>query len=112
MPTRERPSAARLDAIEVLSRDTSGRAAGLGVRGEHAYTVRGDLLRAVINQTLGVRALQSTRFTLTRTKDRYVFNGTGFGHGVGLCQRGAATRARSGESTTEISAGPISRAQR
>lgn len=91
-----------LDAIEILSRDASGRAAGLGVRGEHAYTVRGDLLRTVINQTMGARALMSTRFTLTRTKDRYVFSGTGFGHGVGLCQRGALARAHAGQATEAI----------
>ena len=54
-----------LDAIEILSRDDSGRAAGLGVRGERSYTVRGDVLRAVLNQSLGDRGLQSTKFTLT-----------------------------------------------
>jgi stage II sporulation protein D len=91
-----------LDAIEILSRDASGRAAGLGVRGERGYTVRGDVLRTVLNQALGVQAVQSTRFTLTRTGTRYVFDGTGFGHGVGLCQRGAATRARQGESVDSI----------
>jgi stage II sporulation protein D len=91
-----------LRAIEVVSRDDSGRAAGLGVRGERSYTVRGDVLRAVINQALGERAVQSTRFTLARSGDRYVFEGTGFGHGVGLCQRGAIARARRGDSLEGI----------
>ncbi len=86
----------------MVSRDDSGRAAELGVRGEHAYTVRGDVLRAALNQTLGERAIQSTRFTLTRTGTRYDFAGTGFGHGVGLCQRGAAARARRGDSVEAI----------
>jgi len=92
----------RLEAIDVLTRDGSGRAAGLGVRGERSYTVRGDVLRTVINQKLGARALQSTRFTISRPDGHYVFDGTGFGHGVGLCQRGAATRARRGETVGDI----------
>jgi stage II sporulation protein D len=88
----------RLDAIEVLARDDSGRAAGLGVRGERSYTVRGDVLRAVLNRTFGARAVQSTRFDLARQGTRYILTGTGFGHGVGLCQRGAIARLRRGES--------------
>jgi len=92
----------RLDEIDVVTRDESGRAAGLGVRGERSYTVRGDVLRAVINKKLGDRAVQSTRFTITRPKGEFVFTGTGFGHGVGLCQRGAATRARQGEAVKGI----------
>jgi SpoIID/LytB domain protein len=56
-----------LTAIEILSRDDSGRAAGLGVRGERSYTVRGDVLRSVLNQSLAGRGLQSTKFTLARS---------------------------------------------
>ena len=86
----------------MVSRDASGRAAGLAVRGERSYTVRGDVLRAVINRTLGDRALLSTRFSVTRDKAGWIFEGTGFGHGVGLCQRGAAARARRGDAVADI----------
>jgi len=91
-----------LTAIEVTTRDESGRAAGLDVRGQRSYTVRGDVLRTVINQKLGDKAVQSTRFNLTKSGSQYVFKGTGYGHGVGLCQRGAITRARQGEGVEEI----------
>lgn len=91
-----------LTAIEILSRDDSGRAAGLSVRGERSYTVRGDVLRSVLNLSLGGRGLQSTKFTLARSGNRYTFEGTGFGHGVGLCQRGAATRLRRGDSVEGV----------
>jgi stage II sporulation protein D len=91
-----------LSAIEVVERDPSGRAASLTIRGERSYTVRGDLLRSVINQKLGDRAVQSTRFTLTKSSGKFTFKGTGYGHGVGLCQRGAITRARQGESVEQI----------
>jgi len=91
-----------LQSIVIASRDASGRAAGLSVRGERSYTVRGDVLRAVLNRALGDRALLSTRFTIDRQGANYVFAGTGFGHGVGLCQRGAATRIRRGDSPTDV----------
>ena len=101
-----------LREIEIVSRDDSGRAAGLGVRGEHSYTVRGDVLRAVLNQKFGERAIQSTRFALTRSGSTFTFRGTGFGHGVGLCQRGAAARARRGDSVGQILAAYFPGAQR
>jgi len=92
----------RLDSITIASRDTSGRAAGLSVRGERSFSVRGDLLRAVLNKTLGDRALMSTLFTIQTRGNEYTFSGTGYGHGVGLCQRGAATRLRRGETVSAV----------
>ena len=92
----------RLDSIVIASRDSSGRAAGLSVRGERSFTVRGDVLRSVLNRTLGERAVLSTLFTVQRQSGDYVFAGTGFGHGVGLCQRGAAARLRRGDSVTDV----------
>ena len=92
----------RLDSIVVASRDSSGRAAGLSVRGERSFTVRGDVLRSVLNRTLGERSVMSTMFTVQRQSSEYVFAGTGFGHGVGLCQRGAASRLRRGDSVSNV----------
>jgi stage II sporulation protein D len=92
----------RLTGIEIVGRDDSGRAATIALRGEHDRVVRGEDLRAVLNRTLGDRAIQSTRFTLTRQAGSYAFAGSGFGHGVGLCQAGAAARARRGDSVAEI----------
>jgi len=91
-----------LAAIDVVTRDDSGRAAAVSVRGEHSAAVKGDLLRTVLNRTLGERALQSTLFSVTRQAGAFVFEGVGFGHGVGLCQRGAMARARRGETLRDI----------
>jgi stage II sporulation protein D len=88
--------------IDVLTRDDSGRATGLGVRGERSYTIKGDVLRTVINQKLGDRAVQSTKFAVARDGTRFLFEGSGFGHGVGLCQRGAMARIRRGDATGAI----------
>jgi len=92
----------RLDAISVLDRDRSGRAEAIELRGEKTHVLRGEQLRAILNRTLGDRALQSTRFTITHRRDEFVFDGTGFGHGVGLCQVGAIARARIGEPVDSI----------
>ena len=64
--------------------------------------MRGEDFRAILNRSLGERAIQSTRFALRRTGTTYTFDGTGFGHGVGLCQAGAAARARRGDGLSEI----------
>ncbi len=64
--------------------------------------MKGDVLRTVLNRTLGERALQSTLFSVNEQAGGFVFEGVGFGHGVGLCQRGAMARARRGETMREI----------
>jgi len=92
----------RLDNIAIVTRDASGRAATVAVRGEQDRVIRGEDLRAIVNRALGERTLQSTKVTIGRAGDSFVFTGAGFGHGVGLCQIGAAARARRGESVNDI----------
>ena len=58
--------------------------------------------RIARSAALGVRALPSTRFELTRAGSGWRATGSGFGHGVGLCQAGALARARRGSSAAEI----------
>ena len=91
-----------LAAIDVITRDDSGRAAAVSVRGERSSAVKGDVLRTVLNRTLGERSIQSTLLSVSRQAGGFVFEGVGFGHGVGLCQRGAMARARRGETIREI----------
>jgi stage II sporulation protein D (peptidoglycan lytic transglycosylase) len=104
----------RLNSIRVLKRDPSGRAAEIEIRGERTLVVRGEEFRAILNRTLGDRALLSTRLAIERSGASYRFTGTGFGHGVGLCQAGAAARAARGESPELILAAyfPGARPQR
>jgi stage II sporulation protein D len=92
----------RLDTLAVAARDASGRAARIALDGERTLTIGGEALRAIVNQALGPRAVMSTRFTLTRAASGYHFQGTGFGHGVGLCQVGAQARARRGDAPAQI----------
>jgi stage II sporulation protein D len=58
--------------------------------------VRGEALRDVLTQAFGGRTIRSTWFDVRRNDGGYVFEGRGFGHGVGLCQAGALARIRAG----------------
>jgi stage II sporulation protein D len=91
-----------LEAVTVTSRDASGRAEIVELRGQTTRTLRGEQLRAVLNHTFGPSAIRSPRFSVARRDGAFVFEGTGHGHGVGLCQVGAAARARRGESLEAI----------
>ncbi len=46
--------------------------------------------------------LKSTYFSITPQNDSLLFDGRGFGHGVGLCQEGAMYRAQLGASYKDI----------
>ncbi|HEX5214514.1 MAG TPA: SpoIID/LytB domain-containing protein [Vicinamibacterales bacterium] len=92
----------RLDTIRVVRRDASDRASSIELRGEHTRVVRGEDFRAIVNATLGNRAVRSTRFAVKKTGGGFQLSGSGFGHGVGLCQVGAAARAKRGDSTGDI----------
>jgi stage II sporulation protein D len=88
----------RLTSLRIAERDASGRAARIEIKGEEAtYLLRGEQVRAILNRTFGQRAILSTRFTVSPAGEDYRFEGTGFGHGVGLCQVGAAARLRRNE---------------
>ena len=78
------------------------RTARVVLDGQRAPTVRGEVLRAIVTGRFGARSIRSTRFTVWRDGSQFVFEGTGFGHGVGLCQRGAIARARAGHSPHAI----------
>lgn len=91
-----------LDRLDVIEQDCGGHANRIAVAGEHAHELRGEEFRTIVNRALGPRAIQSTLFTVSRTRTDVVFSGAGFGHGVGLCQVGAAERARRGDSLQTI----------
>jgi len=93
---------ARLDRIEVGGRDASGRAEQIVLRGTRTFVVRGEVFRDAVTRALGAKSLRSTLLTVKRSRDQFVFSGKGFGHGVGLCQAGAAARIRAGASPDRV----------
>ena len=94
---------ADLYAVEPTEEDRAGRVATIVIRGDDSVsTVRGEELRHILTQRFGPRSLRSTRFTVARRDKQFVFEGRGWGHGIGLCQLGAAARAGAGHTPSEI----------
>jgi stage II sporulation protein D len=93
---------ARLDGIQILGRDRVGRAERIVLGGAQERTVRGEALREVLAQAFGARAIKSTWFDVRAERTQFVFEGRGFGHGVGLCQAGALARIRAGAKPATI----------
>ena len=93
---------ARLDSVRVLRRDETGRAELVALEGERRRTLRGWDFKIIVGRTLGWNVLKSSRFEVTRAGSAYVFRGTGFGHGLGLCQAGAHVLAARGAPYRQI----------
>jgi stage II sporulation protein D len=92
----------KLVAIEIVDRDPAGRAARVRLNGTQPRLVRGTDLREVLSGAFGARSVRSTRFDVRQERERIVFEGRGFGHGVGLCQAGALARIRGGASLSDV----------
>ncbi len=89
---------ARLDDVIVTQRDASGRAMWIALEGERRRFVRGWDFKLIVGRGLGWNFLKSSRFEVRRAGDAFLFRGSGFGHGLGLCQQGAHVMARRGAS--------------
>jgi stage II sporulation protein D len=88
--------------ISVTRRDAGGRATLVVLNGSREAVVRGEDLRAVLSQAFGAKAIRSTRFQVTRSGQRFIFTGQGYGHGVGLCQAGAYARLKAGARPEQV----------
>ncbi|HEV2862014.1 MAG TPA: SpoIID/LytB domain-containing protein [Pyrinomonadaceae bacterium] len=93
---------ARLDSVRVLRRDHTGRAELIEVSGERRKRLRGWDFKIIVGRTLGWDVLKSSRFDVARSGPAFVFRGSGFGHGLGLCQSGAHRMAQRGASYRQI----------
>ena len=92
----------RLDQVAISTRDDTGRAEFIALDGEHHKTVRGWDFKIIVGRVLGWNVLKSSRFEITRSGSNFVFRGSGFGHGLGLCQEGAHVMAARGASYQKI----------
>jgi stage II sporulation protein D len=94
-----------LDLIP-LARGPSGRIFRLQIRGRKASFIVGKELE--IRRVLSKSHLLSSAFTVSVERDpdgipqRFTLRGAGWGHGVGLCQIGAAVMATRGLTAPEI----------
>ncbi len=93
---------ARLENVTVSRRDATARAELLTLEGERRRVVRGWDFKIIIGRVLGWNLLKSSRFEVTRAGSNFIFRGSGFGHGVGLCQEGAHVLAERGTPYRQI----------
>ena len=69
-------------------------------KAQAAQTIVGKELE--IRRALSRSHLYSSAFVVDKESDRFVLRGAGWGHGVGLCQIGAAVMASEGKGYREI----------
>lgn len=92
----------RLDQVLISKRDETGRAEFITLAGEHHKTVRGWDFKIIVGRALGWNVLKSSRFEIAHSGSNFIFRGSGFGHGLGLCQEGAHVMAARGASYEKI----------
>lgn len=85
--------------LRVAERTATGRVAIV----EAGHTrISGEDFRMAVGRTLGWNQVRSDWFEIAPSGAGFVFHGRGSGHGVGLCQTGAAEMARVGKDYAEI----------
>lgn len=87
-------------ALEPLQRGPSGRIVKLRIRGRSKSLIIGKELE--IRRALSQSHLYSSAFDVEREEAMFVLKGKGWGHGVGLCQIGAAVMATREKNYREI----------
>ncbi|MDX6709322.1 MAG: stage sporulation protein, partial [Blastocatellia bacterium] len=93
---------AYLNEVRIVKRDNTGRAETIEVVGQNRKLVRGWDFKIIVGRTLGWNLLKSSKFEVKRQGQVFLFQGSGFGHGLGLCQLGAHTMATRGASYNQI----------
>lgn len=93
----------RVSGFVVAERSDDGRVTQVELlqSGDDARMSSNDF-RLFANRQTGGRGIRSTLFEAERQGDRYVFTGSGYGHGVGMSQHGAHAMAQQGHSYREI----------
>lgn len=86
-------------SARVSARSESGRVLELRFEGTRGETV---LSGGELRSALGESTLKSTLFELSAESERFLFVGSGRGHGVGMSQWGAQGMAQRGAHYTEI----------
>lgn len=83
-----------------VHRGASGRIDKLLIKGRRMDKIIGKELE--IRKFLSRSHLYSSAFVVEKTRGKFILHGAGWGHGVGLCQTGAAVMAAKGYSYEQI----------
>ncbi|MDD5347961.1 MAG: SpoIID/LytB domain-containing protein [Candidatus Omnitrophica bacterium] len=88
-----------IKSMAVASRTPSGRALAVRITTDaRAFTIAAQELRSLI----GPDVVKSTNFAVFPSGKNFIFEGLGWGHGVGLCQWGAYSMAKEGKNYRQI----------
>ena len=86
-------------AIEIEGKDESGRVTNVIVKGKSKILkIHSNKFRLAV----GPNILRSAKFDLTIAGDIVLFEGVGWGHGVGLCQWGSYLMSKKGHNVNAI----------
>jgi len=85
--------------LTVVRRGDSGRAVTLQVDGTQ---ISAEDFRLAVGRAFGWGKILSNWYEVSRQGEQFVFHGRGSGHGVGLCQAGAAAMGAQGRDATQI----------
>ncbi len=88
--------------VTVLRTDSSGRAERVAIDGNRHIVVNGWDFKIIVGRALGWNLLKSSRFSIEHKGPDFIFRGSGFGHGLGLCQEGAHVMALRGADYQQI----------
>ena len=97
---RYAPQLGKIIDLIPLKRGVSGRIYELKIAGENGDIIIGKELE--IRKWLSNSHLYSSAFVVEKNGDTFTLYGAGWGHGVGLCQIGAAVMATKGYTYKEI----------
>jgi stage II sporulation protein D len=86
-------------SLTVARRGESGRAVSLLVG---SVEVSAEDFRLAVGRAMGWNRILSTWFEVSQQGDEFLFHGRGSGHGVGLCQAGAAAMSALGRDSSQI----------
>ena len=92
----------KIRELSVARRDQTGRAELVSITGAQNRVISGWEFKLIVGRALGWNVLKSSRFTVSRSGSGFVFRGSGFGHGLGLCQEGAHEMGHRGANFRQI----------
>lgn len=89
-----------IESFIPIARGTSGRLIKLKIVGSKRTMIIGKELE--IRRILSKSHLYSSAFVVEKIDNKFIFHGAGWGHGVGLCQIGAAVMGEQGYNYSDI----------
>lgn len=93
----------RVESIKIGARGVGSHVKSVEIKLESGTRmISGVAFRGIVNRGFGSQIIRSSVFEIKRQSGDYRFKGRGNGHGVGLCQWGAAAQAKQGRDAEQI----------